>query len=174
MADEHAGRPTYLIAVASDVLSLIKDQDFKSLAAYVHPEKGIRFSPYFYTALADDQVFTAEELSNLLQDTEIYYWGAFDGSGEPIELDFSDYYTLFVYDEDFINAEIIGNNVPLGSGNTYDNVFEAYPNGRFVEFHFPGFDPEFAGIDWRSLRLIFEEVNSRWYLVGITHGQWTI
>jgi UDP-N-acetyl-2-amino-2-deoxyglucuronate dehydrogenase len=30
------------------------------------------------------------------------------------------------------------------------------------------------GMDWRSLRLVFEKKNDIWYLVGIIHDQWTI
>lgn len=165
---------TSILAAAASVMELLEAQDLAGLADYVHPEKGVRFSPYFYTDLTDDQLFMKENVPGLFEDEQIYYWGAYDGSGEPIELNFSDYYALFIYDEDFLQAEMIGNNVPIGQGNTYDNIFEAYPEARFTEFHFPGFDPEFAGIDWRSLRLIFESLEGHFYLVGITHGQWTI
>ena len=43
-----------------------------------------------------------------------------------------------------------------------------------MEYHFPGIDPKFEGMDWRSLRLVFEQKNCTWYLVGIIHAQWTI
>lgn len=55
-----------------------------------------------------------------------------------------------------------------------DNMSTAYPNGSFVEYHFTGFDSQYAGIDWASLTLVFEENGGDWYLVGIVHGQWTI
>ena len=62
----------------------------------------------------------------------------------------------------------------MGSGNIEDNVTAAYSNGQFIEFHFSQFDPQYGGAYWESLRLIFEEYNSAWYLVGVIHGQWTI
>jgi (p)ppGpp synthase/HD superfamily hydrolase len=43
-----------------------------------------------------------------------------------------------------------------------------------VEYHFSGFDPKYEGMDWRSLRLVFEEKDNIWHLVGIIHDQWTI
>ena len=89
-------------------------------------------------------------------------------------LDFAGYYKEFVYNQDFLQASIIGNNYPLGEGNVTDNVSLAYPEGKFIEYHFPSFDPKFEGMDWESLRLIFEEMDNHWYLVGISHGQWTI
>lgn len=69
---------------------------------------------------------------------------------------------------------MIGINNIIGKGNTTNNISEAYPQGQFVEFHFTGFNPEYAGIDWSSLRLVFEELDGTLYLVGIIHSQWTI
>jgi hypothetical protein len=157
-----------------EVIGFMKNKDMNSLSQYIHPTKGIRFTPYFFTDTENDKVFTAEEAAGLMNSTEIINWGVYDGSGEPINLIFGDYYDKFVYDKDFANPQVIGNNVPIGIGNIIDNTSEAYPNGYFVELHFPGFDPQFQGIDWESLRLVFEEYNNTWYLVGVVHGQWTI
>lgn len=163
-----------LLIKVIEVIELIKDKDMKNLSSYVHPEKGLRFTPYPYIDLQNDQVFKAQSVVELLQDTKVYTWGSYDGSGEPIELKFNDYYDKFIYDADFANPHMIGNNVAIGTGNTIDNVDEAYPNGYFVELYFKGFEPQYEGIDWRSLKLVFEELNGAWYLVGIVHGQWTI
>ncbi|SDZ36939.1 hypothetical protein SAMN05660462_02887 [Proteiniborus ethanoligenes] len=163
-----------LLIKVIEVIELIKDKDMKNLSSYVHPEKGLRFTPYPYIDLQNDQVFKAQSVAELLQDTKVYTWGSYDGSGEPIELKFNDYYDKFIYDADFANPHMIGNNVTIGTGNTIDNVDEAYPNGYFVELYFKGFEPQYEGIDWRSLKLVFEELNGAWYLVSIVHGQWTI
>ncbi|TAH60854.1 MAG: hypothetical protein EWM50_06330 [Gottschalkiaceae bacterium] len=163
-----------LLIKVIEVIELIKDKDMKNLSSYVHPEKGLRFTPYPYIDLQNDQVFKAQSVAELLQDTKVYTWGSYDGSGEPIELKFNDYYDKFIYDADFANPHMIGNNVAIGTGNTIDNVDEAYPNGYFVELYFKGFEPQYEGIDWRSLKLVFEELNGAWYLAGIVHGQWTI
>lgn len=157
-----------------ETIMLIKDKDMNTLSQYIHPTKGVRFSPYFFTDTEKDQVFTADQIAGLMRSTETINWGAYDGSGEPIELTFKDYYERFVYDKDFANPHVIGNNVAIGSGNTIDNTSKAYPTGYFVELHFKGFDPQFQGIDWESLRLVFEEYNDTLYLVGVIHGQWTI
>lgn len=152
----------------------LKTKDMTALASLVHPSKGVRFTPYSYVDLPDDQVFTAAQLPSLLQSSQTYLWGEYDGSGEPIQLDFSAYYAKFVYDVDFANPHMIGNNVSIGTGNSLNNLSQAYPNRPFVEFHFTGFDPQYGGMDWRSLSLVFEELSGVWYLVGIVHGQWTI
>src|SRR4030042_1438134 len=100
-------------------------------------------------------------------------WGLYSGSGEPIDLTFVDYYSQFVYDLDFANAPEISLNHRLGVSTSMDNIFAFYRSSLFVEYSFPGFDPQFEGMDWRSLRLVFMQDNDTWYLVGIIHDQWT-
>lgn len=172
--DKNESAQKNLLTQVIQVIGLIKDKDMEGLSSYVHPDKGIRFSPYGYVDVDNDRVFTAEEVANLNEDTQVYTWGSYDGSGDPINLSFSDYYDRFIYDKDFANPHIIGNNVAVGQGNTINNIEEAYPDSHFIEFHFTGFDPQYSGMDWRSLSLIFEEEDGLWYLVGITHGEWTI
>lgn len=163
-----------LLNKALVVIDLLKNKDMDSLATYIHPDKGVRFTPYAYVDLQNDLVFTAQQIGILLQSNQSYLWGAYDGTGDPIQATFSNYYDKFVYDVDFANPHMIGNNVRIGQGNSLNNITQVYPNGSFVEFHFTGFDAQYDGIDWRSLRLVFEELNGTWYLVGIIHDQWTI
>ncbi len=169
-----AGDSTSVLTLSVEIMDLISQGDMLSLAQYVHPSKGLRFSPYFHVDLQTDQVFTAQETGTLMNNTQVYTWGAYDGSGEPISIDFSSYYSEFVYDKNFLEAEIIGNNYPIGKGNIIDNILDAYQDGYFVEYHFPSFDPQYEGMDWESLRLVFEEEAGYFYLTGIIHGQWTI
>jgi hypothetical protein len=35
-------------------------------------------------------------------------------------------------------------------------------------------NPKNEGLGWQSLRLVFEEFEGNWKLVGIIHNQWTI
>ncbi len=93
------------------VLDSIKNMDMNTLSTFVHPTNGVRFTPYEYVDGQNDKIFTAAEVLGLGVDNQIYNWGDYDGSGEPIDLDFNDYYNQFIYDEDFINPHIIGNNV---------------------------------------------------------------
>lgn len=161
-------------ARATEVLGWIKAKDMAKLSQTVHPDKGVRFSPYAYVNTETNLVFTADQIRKLPSDEKVYVWGSYDGSGEPIELSFADYYNKFVYDKDFLHAKEIGYNKILGKGNSLINISEVYPEAKFVEYHFPGFEPKYQGMDWESLRLVFEKKNSVWYLVGIIHDQWTI
>lgn len=159
---------------AEEVLTAIKNKDMDVLSKMVHPVKGVRFSPYAYVRESEDIVLTAGKLKDIRADNTEYLWGSYDGSGEPIKLTFTDYYDKFIYDKDFINAKEIGYNKTLGKGNTEDNSKKVYKSSIIVEYHFPGFNPEYTGMDWESLRLVFEKVEDTWYVVGVIHDQWTI
>lgn len=154
-------------------IELIKAKDWEGLAAMVHPEAGVRLTAYPYVELEKDQVFTAEQVAGLANDTTEYEWGKYDGTGDPIRLTFADYYERFIYDKDFAQAPVIGRDRLLSYGNAIETVKEAYPNGKFIEFYFPGSE-EHDGMDWRTLKLVFEKQGETWYLVGVIHGEWTI
>jgi len=159
---------------ANQVILLLKKKDFAKLSKVIHPDKGVRFSPYAYVSGNKDKVFSARKIKTLSSDKTKYIWGAYDGSGDPIQLAFRDYYKRFVYSREFAAAKQIGYNRFIGGGNTINNAFQAYPKSIIVEYHFTGFEPKYEGLDWESLRLVFEEKKGVWYLVGIIHDQWTI
>jgi hypothetical protein len=163
-------------ARAAEAVMALKDGDMAALATLVHPDKGLRFSPYatVQTGAGGDLVFSAAEVRGLMADSTAYHWGTYDGSGKPIALTFRQYYDEFVYDVDFARPDVVGFDETVGQGNSIDNIASAYPDGVPVEYHFEGFDPQYAGMDWRSLRLVFEEQGGSWYLVGTVHDEWTI
>ncbi|WP_025028463.1 hypothetical protein [Caldalkalibacillus mannanilyticus] len=160
--------------VADTVLLALKNKDMQALSSYVHPTKGLLFSPYGYIVTDTAQVFTGQQVAGLLNDSTLYHWGEFDGTGDPMEMTFADYYERFVYDQDYANAEQTSINERLGQGNTIDNILDVYPGATTVEYHFSGFDPQYEGMDWRSLRIVLEEENGEWYIVAIVHDEWTI
>ena len=163
-------------ARAAEVIMALKDGGMEDLANLIHPSKGVRFSPYatVQTGTGGDLVFSASQVRSLMQDPAVYHWGVYDGSGKPIDLTFRQYYDEFVYGVEFVRPDVVGFNQRVGQGNSIDNIASAYPNGVMVEYHFEGFDPQYAGMDWQSLRLVFEQQGGTWYVVGIVHDQWTI
>jgi hypothetical protein len=159
---------------AKSTMTALKNRDWGLLAKVVHAEKGVRFSPYGYIDSKNDLLFTAAQVRNFDKDEQQYHWGAYDGSGEPIKLTAVRYFETFVYNHDFLQAPRVSYNRIIGRGNTTNNQTEAYPGAIIVEYHFPGFDSKSEGIDWQSLRLIFEMKDGMAYLIGISHAQWTI
>jgi hypothetical protein len=168
--------PEAVAARAGQVVMALKGRDLAELSGLVHPDKGVRFSPYTYVQAAEggNLVFSAAQILGLWIDPTIYHWGVYDGSGEPIDLTFREYFERFVYDVDFARPDVVGFDETVGQGNTINNIAEVYPGAVVVEYHFEGFDPQYAGMDWRSLRLVLEESGGNWYLVGIVHDEWTI
>ena len=169
-----------VLARASQAVLALRDHDLAELVTLVHPVKGVTFSPYTFVRSLQgapgeaDLVFSRDQLAGLWSDPTVYHWGTHDGSGLPIDGTFQAYYGEFVYDVDFAQPEVVGLDEFVGQGNTLNNIREAYPLGVVIEYHFAGFDPQYGGLDWRSLRLVFEEVDGDWFLVGIVHDEWTI
>ena len=103
-----------------------------------------------------------------------YVWGATQGKGDPIELTLPEYLKRYVYNAEYTRAPVIGVDHVFSSGNSLENVAEAYPDARFLEYYFPGVDPSNNGFDWCALKLVFLPRDEGYRLVGIIHSEWTI
>lgn len=158
---------------AEQVINALAEKDMATVAEFVHPEQGVRFSPYTYVE-EDHLVFMPDELPGLVGSEEIFLWGFFDGTGDPIELTFDAYYERFLYSADFANPEQMAVNQELGYSSMINNIADFYPGSSFVEYHFSGFEEDYAGMDWVSLRLVFVQEDDVWFLVGLVNDQWTI
>lgn len=159
--------------ISQQVVEILRERDLKSLTQWIDPEQGLRFSPYPHINPDTDLVFKAEDVPSFKDSTK-RKWGAADGSGDPIELTFRDYYDKFVYNHDFADAPNVSVNKIMGAGNIIFSAAEVYPNASYIEFHFPGFDKKSEGMDWQSLILVFVPSNQDWKLAAVVHGQWTI
>ncbi|MFN4080021.1 MAG: hypothetical protein ACK4NS_03900 [Saprospiraceae bacterium] len=155
------------------MLDLLSRKDFEALADWIHPELGLRFSPYGFVDTSSGLRLSRAEFKATLANEAVRVWGAYDGNGEPIEMNFKDYYKEFIFNADFSKPEKFAENEIIGKGNTLINMAEMYPDCKFIESYFSGFAPEFAGMDWSSLRLVFKKEGARHYPVGIVHDQWT-
>ena len=163
-----------LIILSSKILRSLNEKGYAGLAEFIHPELGIRFSPYAYIDTTADQLLSRNRLIALGKSQKKIKWGFEDATEKPIKLSINNYVKEFVYDVDFLNAEKKGVNKFFGGGNSLNNLKEVYPRCNFAEFYFSGFDPKFEGMDWRALRLVFKDYKKKYYLIAIVHDQWTI
>lgn len=166
-----------IAARARQALAALKAGDMRRFAAFVHPQKGVRFSPYASVLPDEDRVLKRNQLAQIWASSKRYNWGGggYDGSGDPIRLTLRKYHQRFIFDHDFTRAKNIAYNpANMSHGNTPNNISAIYPNSIAVEYHFPGFKAKFDGMDWSSLWLVFEKTGGQWYLVGIVHDEWTI
>jgi hypothetical protein len=154
---------------SKQVLLALRANNMTKLAAYVHPNKGLRFSPYI--APAQDLKFSRVQLRNLPKTTRKYVWGSYDGSGEPVNLTWNDYRRRFVYPTDFSQIKPRFNSF-VARGNIINGLRQTYKDAIFVEYYWPG-TKKHEHMDWRSLWLIWQKSGARWYLSGIAGDRWS-
>ena len=170
-----ANKDSVLSAMTKEVLTLFKNKDYERLDSFIHPEEGIRFSPYGTVLPKEDKKFSRAEFKDLItaNRNKKIEWCSYDGSGNPILLTPGEYFGKFVYDGNFLNPQKAGVNIKFGTGNSINNLKTAYPGAEFTENYLDGTKKK-GGVDWRSVRLVYKLENGRYYLVGIIHDQWTI
>lgn len=165
--------PAELNSLAEKTLQALKTQDGAALAKIADPKKGVRFVPYA-TFSKDDVIMMPKDVATMFTSKKKYNWGAFDGSGEPMMFTPSEYYKKFIWNADYTTAKDVNWNTFKGKGNSLENQKQFHPNAQIIEYYFPGFDKQYAGMDWSSLRLMFEQDGNTWHLVGIIHNEHTV
>jgi len=162
-----------IIQDAKMIVLHFKNKEYNKLAEYVGPH-GLRFSAYAFIDTTKDNVLSAQQIRNAAASGEKLLWGEYDGSGEPIKMTIEQYFADFVIDADFLKKGEISINEFSQRGNTTNNIREAYPGCKWVEFFIKGEDPKYDGMDWKALRLVFRPVEGKAWLEGVVHDEWTI
>lgn len=151
----------------------LANKDFARITNDIHPTRGVRFSMYAYVRPEVDKVFSREQYAQYLQQSKIRFtWGEKDGTGDLLIMPLPTYLDTWVKGATFNNASISLNELK-NNGNSINNLKEIYQNSDVVEFYHKGSD-EYAGMDWRLLRLVFDEYQGKRYLVAIISDQWTV
>lgn len=172
-SEEPATDQLALLRLSAEVVDNLKTKDFDALAALVHPEYDLVFSPYATVSLSTAKGFSIEELQSFGEDQTTYVWGTYNGTNEPIKMSTMDYYNRFIFDADYTQAPVIATNTITATGNALENIKEVFPQAQFVEYHFSGAEGGGEGTDWTTLRLIFEKYEGEWVLTAIVHSEWT-
>ncbi|GAF59553.1 LOW QUALITY PROTEIN: hypothetical protein JCM18902_2420 [Psychrobacter sp. JCM 18902] len=150
----------------------LANKDFARITNDIHPTRGVRFSMYAYVRPETDKVFSREQFAQYLQQSKIRFtWGEKDGTGDLLVTPLPTYLDTWIDASKFNNASISINEFQH-SGIMINNLKKIYPNSEVVEFYHKGSE-EYAGMDWRIMRLVFEEYEGKRYLVAIVNEQWT-
>ena len=160
-----------LMNISTEILKSIKTRNYKKFASFIHPQDGIRFSPYAFIGTTDIKFSASEVLLIAKQHIVINWHSSWEDTAELKTID--QYFKKFVYDVDFLNAELKSVNKFHSQGTDLNNITEAYPGCDVVEFFFSGFKKEYEGMDYRALRLVFKMQNKHPYLIAIVHDEWT-
>lgn len=163
-----------LLEAANQVAAALRDKDYQTLASFVHPVDGVLFTPYSTVEPSVNLRFSAAQIASLAENSTKYVWGISDGKGDPLEMTMKEYFARFVYNADYASAPVLGIDRVIGSGNALENVSEVFPNARFVEYYFPGINPEYNGFDWCGLKLVFSVYQEQYKLIAVIHSEWTV
>lgn len=158
--------------INEDIIQALKDKNFKKFVEFIHPEKGVRFSMYAFVNPKEDKKFSKADFIRYQPAKTLFTWGTMDGSGDLYRATIRDYLVDWVYSKDFATAQV-SLNAFQGKGNSLNNVKEIYPNADFTENFIKGSEAN-SGMDWKCLRLVFEEFQGTYYLIGVVNDQWTI
>ena len=160
-----------LMNTSEKILTSVKKRDYATFSLFIHPQKYLRFSPYAYIDTVNNKVLSAVHFLQLAKQNKKINWSsAFEGT-EFLTVD--EYFKKFVYDVDFINAELKSINAYHSQGTDLNNIKEVYPGYDVVEFFFPGFEKKYEGLDFRALRLVYKTEKNKVFLVAIVHDKWT-
>ena len=151
----------------------LANNDFSRITDDIHPTRGVRFSMYAYVRTDTDKVFSREQYAQYLQQSKIRFtWGEKDGTGEALVVPLPEYLRTWIDAKKYNNARITINEFE-SRGNMVNNVNEAYPKSDVVDFHYKG-TAEYDGMDWRGMRLVFDDYQGKRYLIGIVNDRWTV
>lgn len=155
-----------------EMIGLFESKQYLKISDYLHPEKGVRFSMYAYINPEKDKVFSKTDYEKYIGSNVKFTFGERDGSGEPLVLSLKDYFDKWVFKRDFSQSKFTLNEFQ-GHGNSLNNLKKIYPNSDFTENFIAGSE-KYSGMDWNSLRFVFEKLDGKYYLVAIINDEWTI
>ncbi|AZA84750.1 hypothetical protein C1637_18375 [Chryseobacterium lactis] len=155
-----------------EVLQALKNKDYQAFAALIHPQKGIRFSMYAFVDKKEDKHFSKADFEKFQPTKTLFTWGAHDGSGDPYKATINDYILKWVFSKDFTKGQYSLNTF-IGGGNSLNNLKEMYPGDNFTENFLKGTE-KYGEMDWKTIRLVFEEFEGKYYVIAVVNDQWTI
>ncbi len=158
--------------VNDEVLQALKNKDYKNFASFIHPQKGIRFSMYAFVDVKGDKHFSKADFEKYQPTKMIFTWGSQDGSGDLYKTTINDYLGKWVFSKDFTTGQYALNKF-IGGGNSLNNLKEAYPQADFTENYMKGTE-KYGEMDWKTIRLVFEQFQGKYYLIAVVNDQWTI
>lgn len=164
-----------LFKLSQHILTLLKNKQYDSLSSFIHPGMGIRFSPTAYVDTVDQPLLSVAAYRQAIRQPKAGTWGVYNAeTDEPRQLTLPEYLDRYAYDKDYLQAPQKACNRFLGGGNSLNNLKAIYPQADFTEYYFPGFEPKYEGLDWKTLRLVFRERDGKTWLIAVIRDEWTI
>lgn len=158
---------------ASRIQRSLANKDYASIINDIHPTRGVRLSMYAYVRPGTDKTFSRAQFAQYVKESKIRFtWGDLDGTGELLITPLPTYLDTWVDGSKYNDARITVNKFE-SRGNMINNVKDIYQESDVVDFYHKGSD-QYAGMDWRGMRLVFDNYQGKRYLVAIINDQWTV
>lgn len=172
-----------LVKKSAMLLPLLQKKDFSSLVPFVHPVKGLMIAAQARIEMGDDypvRTISVTDLPRFLENTKKTIWGSRGATGMPIEMTAKDFWEKIMfrrkvtpslkYTFDTVQA------TDMNDEGIKEQLQKRFPGSHFVDYLLPEVSSENV-LEYErqaSFRLIFEEYQGRWYLVGLMLDQFTI
>jgi hypothetical protein len=142
-------------------IKAIKFRNFTLLEKLIHPKYGVRFSPFAYV-MSSDIVFSAKNFESRYNGDYVYDWGS-KRMSKNMRMTFKDYYSSYIYQNDYAISQDISYNDIYQIDNIVDNTYNFYPESIVVEYNSDNLGDYSSSL----LRLVFEKYKNEYFLSGI-------
>jgi hypothetical protein len=147
----------------------IEGRDGNTLANLSNPSRGLRFRRYCHL---DGVRFEYEQINNVFNLNQDYFWGGEDGSGEDINGSFSEIIVPLLV-RDLVQATEVGCNEILngGTAGSVELPFR-YEGANFYSLYRPA--PAGQELDWGTWVVGIERWQEEFFVSFLVHYQWEI
>lgn len=156
-------------ALLEQLRTAVQNRDGNLLAEISNPERGLRLRRYWHS---DGVRFENQQINNVFNLTQSYFWGVADGSGDDINGSFSDI-ILPLLDRNLVGSTQVGCNEILqgGTAGTVQLPFR-YVGANYYSMYRPGG----AGneLDWGSWVVGIERWQGAYFVSFLVHFEWEI
>lgn len=160
---------------AQAVLNALSTLTFDQLTLFEPEKKDIVFSPYLTFNKNDAACLSIPSLKQNHESDAVLYWGIQDGKGDALNMTVGEYFKRYVNRGDYLseNVEIIENGVKT-IGNSINSIQEFFPDAEFVSFYIPHDKDDAAEMTWKTLVLVFKNIDGKYQLKAVINHEWTI
>ena len=168
-----ASADTDLIEAAEEVRAALLSEGGPRLPVDRMAAEGVVVSldAFIEPTASDDVSLTVGDLDDRID--QVVLWGFADGTGYPVVDTVDGRLATYRRAPALLTPDEVGVDRRIGLGNTIDNLAEAFPAARVVEYHHAG-RGDLADFTWTSVRLAFEPREAGWTLVALASDGWTI
>ena len=156
-------------ALLEQLKEAIQNRDGDLLAEISNPERGLRLRRYWDS---DGVRFENQQINNVFNLTQSYFWGTADGSGEDINGSFSEI-LLPLLDRNLVGSTQVGCNEILqgGTAGTVQLPFR-YVGANYFSMYRPGETGN--ELDWGSWVVGVERWQGEYFVSFLVHFEWVI